>query len=69
MESSGLSKDQVAKAEKLLENWIAFLLNCDSLNLNAKFESMLNIYLVLGNSTSLKASLFIRMVEFLVEKK
>jgi hypothetical protein len=39
MEAVGLTKEQVAKADKLVENWIIFLLNCDSLNLNAKFES------------------------------
>jgi hypothetical protein len=39
MESVGLSKEQVSKADKLIQTWIVFLLNCDSLNLNAKFES------------------------------
>jgi len=39
MEAVGLTKEQVAKADKLVEIWIAFLLSCDSLNLNAKFES------------------------------
>lgn len=39
MEAVGLTKEQTSKADKLVETWIAFLLNCDGLNLNAKFES------------------------------
>ena len=58
------------KAENIIEcldNWVKTIRNHQNLNVNSKFESLLNIYLILSTTTNLKSVIFVAMVNFLNE--
>lgn len=50
-------KGEIAKVKVSLDKWCTFVISLQSSNLNSNaiFETMLNLYLVLGTDTSLKA--------------
>jgi len=50
-----------------LHNYVGFVKSHTNINKNTMFETMLNLYLVLGNETAMKSEVFSLMVEFLIE--
>jgi len=60
---------ELKKVEETLALYIDLVLNHTNINVNAQFETMLNLYLVLGTETVLKSTMFINMVKFLLKNK
>jgi len=60
---------ELKKVEETLALYIDLVLNHTNINVNAQFETMLNLYLVLGTETVLKSTMFITMVNFLLKNK
>jgi len=60
---------ELKKVEETLKLYIDLVLNHTNINVNAQFETMLNLYLVLGTETVLKSTMFINMVNFLLKNK
>jgi len=61
------SKGKTGNSEIIasLAKWLSAVENHKNLNVNAKFDALLNIYLVLGNETNMKCEVFKTMVNFL----
>lgn len=62
-------RGEMAKVKVTLDKWCTFVVSLQSpnLNSNAIFETLLNLYLVLGSETSLKAQVFESMVAYLLK--
>lgn len=62
------AKEITTMAESM-DKYVDLVLNHTNINTNTQFETMLNLYLVLGTETVLKSTMFINMVNFLVKNK
>jgi len=60
--------DLAEKMQKSLTDWVKVIKNQKNLSLNATFEQLLNLFLVLNNDTSLKSTAFVEFAKFLNEK-
>ena len=58
-------KQDLAKITKTLQVWLQFITSQKEQNLNTLFESQLNLYLVLSESTVMKSIVFQHMTKFL----
>jgi hypothetical protein len=63
------NKGEMDRINAAIDSWFSIVNNQPNINMNSRFESILNIYHVLGSSTSLKSVIFMRMVTFLQQKK
>uniref|UniRef100_A0A7S3IG68 PCI domain-containing protein n=1 Tax=Strombidium inclinatum TaxID=197538 RepID=A0A7S3IG68_9SPIT len=57
------SKD-FTKTKAALDKWSAYVQAHNQLSLNATFEVLLNLFLLLGEHTSMKAQMFVNLVKF-----
>lgn len=60
---------EITNMAESLDKYVDLVLNHTNINTNTQFETMLNLYLVLGTETVLKSTMFINMVNFLVKNK